>query len=212
MHRPGRHLPMAFLAVISGPLASGKTGVCVRLHHRLGAAGYQPSGIVQENSRNETGFPVGIRFRHLSSGAAWAWTERDPGRTPPAPFDFPDEPLARAVECLSRDAEEGFRPLILDEIGLLELVERKGFIEWLLDYLRREDAFLVASLRAGREEALNRLLGEKSLFADAPRLEVFSVTRESRETCLDSLYNWVLRHCPKEVGKLYLKQNMIPKR
>ncbi len=212
MHKPGRHLPMAFLAVISGPLASGKTGVCLRLHHRLSEAGYLSSGIVQENSRNGTGFPVSIRFRHLSSGAVWAWTERDPGQLPPAPFDFPDAPLARAAECLSRDAEEGFRPLILDEIGLLELGEKKGFIEWLSEYLRGENAFLVASLRAGREDALIRLLGEKGLHTDALCHEVFRVTKESRETCLDSLYNWVLRHCPKEVGKLYLKQNTIPKR
>ncbi len=203
---------MAFLAIISGTIASGKTGVCVGLYHRLREAGYASSGIIEETSRNKTGLPVSIRFRHLSTETVWAWTERNPDQIPQAPFDFPEAPLARAVECLSRDAAAGSRPLLLDEVGLLEIREGKGFGEWLIDYLRREDAFLIVSVRAGREDALFKILGGAGIHDDALSPEVFRITEESRKTCLDSVYNWVLRHCPKEVGKLYLNQNTIPKR
>ena len=203
---------MAFLAIISGPLGSGKTGICRRLYQRLREAGYPASGIVEETSRNERGIPVGIGFRHLSTGEGWAWTERNSREDPPPAFDFPEAPLARAVEHLSQDAGAGLRPLILDEVGLLEIRDGKGFGGWLSGYLRRKDAFLIVSVRTGREDAFLEFLGslgvpQKTLVIGTARL-----TGESRETCLDSAYNWVLRHCPKEAGKLYFNQNTIPKR
>lgn len=196
---------MAFLALISGPMASGKTVVCTRLYKKLIEAGYPASGIVQETLRNKTGLPVSISFRHLSSGDLWQWTERDPARSPPVPFDFPEEPLVAAIDRLARDNTAGCFPIILDEIGLLEIRDGKGFLTWLLDYLRQPDSCLVASLRAGREEGLLEFLDKAGLHRECLVIKVFQVEEKNRESCFASVSNWVFRHCPKGIGKLYLK-------
>lgn len=199
---------MSFLALITGALGSGKTTICSSLFTGLRSAGYPAAGIVEMVSRNEDGLPIKISFRDLSTHEEWLWTERVSGLPLPQPFTFPEEPLERAIALLSALASEKRCPLILDEIGLLEIESGKGFLKWILDYLHREDSILIASLRKGREEALLRhLSGWKPLIVQS-----FECMENARAACLDAALKWTVQHCRAGNEKVYLQQNTILKR
>lgn len=199
-----RHWVMASLALITGLIGSGKTTICSSLYGILLDSGYPVSGLVQKTERNEYGFPTRIGFHDLSTGKYWPWAERESGFPTPPPFVFPEQPLALAIACLSRAAEEGKRPIILDEIGLLEIESGIGFLGWVLGYLGRDDACLIASLRKGRAESFLKIIADASPRGKQLESSVFGIEGENGDSYLRSALDWTLRHCPKQGGNVYL--------
>jgi len=195
---------MAFLALIAGPIGSGKTTICSSLYDSLLSSGYPVSGLIQETERNENGLPIRIGFRDLATRKSWPWTERQSSFPIPPPFVFPEQPLQKAIARLSEAAAEGRRPLILDEIGLLEIESEKGFLAWVREYLSHEDSFLIASVRKGREESLLNILVDKAPERKSLEAGVFEIEGKNRDACLDSALKWTLRHCPTQNGNVYL--------
>jgi nucleoside-triphosphatase THEP1 len=200
----GRHWLMASLALITGPIGSGKTTICSSLYVRLRDAGYLVSGLIQETRRNENGLPIRIDFRALSTGKSWPWTERKSGDPCPSPFMFPEQPLQEALACLSQAEAENRYPLILDEIGLLEIERGIGFLKWVESYLEHENSFLIASLRNGREKCFLEIIADKASHGKPLQASVFEIEGKNREACLNSALNWTLRHCPKRDVNVYL--------
>jgi len=202
---------MRKILFILGDMRSGKTSTCKSLFSRLTDLSLKPYALVEENERDDAGIPVKLFLHELNSGRISLLGTRDPpGEDPrenpadqslaPAkegygPFDFSAEAFGEAVYGLEAAWCDGFSPIILDEVGPLEVLGHAGFREWLLRALSREHCFLVISMRPGLVGAFMDLMDAN--IPDARDIDAgsFSLEELDPEKMLDALSKVILRHC-----------------
>ena len=195
---------MRKILLVLGDMLSGKTSLCKNLFTHLTDLSLKPYALVEENERDEAGIPVKLFLHELNSGAIsplGTRTARGSGSPPTSPkekygpFEFREKAFEEAGDRLQSAWREGFSPIILDEVGPLEIPARAGFWQWLVWVLSREDCLLVVSMRPGLAGAFLDLVD--STIPDAGNIGIrgFSLARQNREKTLRALSDEILLHC-----------------
>ena len=216
---------MRKILLVLGDMLSGKTSLCKSLFSRLTALSLKPYAIVEENERDDLGIPVKLFLHELNTGKISLLGTREASRhqapteaskytksTLPkslqasspliacarenyGPFKFSAEVFVEAASRLTSAWNDGFSPIILDEVGPLELLERAGFREWLIWALSQKDCFLVISMRPGLKSSFMDLIDANTLDAQGLAIKSFSFAELNDEKMLEALSKEILRHC-----------------
>ena len=195
---------MRKILLVLGERLSGKTSVCKNLFSRLNNLSLRPYALVEENERDGAGIPVKLFLHELNSGAIsplGARTSRREGGPPASPegrygpFEFLEKAFDEAGDRLQSAWRGGFSPIILDEVGPLEIPALAGFWKWLAWALSRENYLLVVSMRPGLADSFLDLVD--SSIPDAGNIETrsFSLAGLNQEKMLQALSKEILLHC-----------------
>lgn len=133
------------LTIITGPLNSGKSTTLLSLLH----AEQSPGGLIQRKlTRESDGFVTGydlVRLRDRLAIPFARWTEDLPHDWDGGPslgrYSFSLSAITKAIACIQDDIREGRHPIVVDEIGRLEL-QAEGFFP-VIEMLAQSDAILV---------------------------------------------------------------------
>ena len=185
---------MKKILFVLGDKLSGKTSVCKSLFSRLTDLSLKPYALVEENERDEAGIPVKLFLHELNSGAISPLGART-SQGKYGPFEFREKAFDEAEGRLRSAWHEGFSPIILDEVGPLEIPALAGFWKWLAWALSQENYLLVVSMRPGLIGTFLDLVD--SSVPDAGNIEIrsFSLAELNQEKMLRALSKEILLHC-----------------
>lgn len=202
---------MRKIVFILGDMLSGKTSTCKSLYSRLNDLSMKPYALVEESERNNAGIPMKLSLHELNSGRIFLLGTRDPpdelaredpGEPPLAPskenygpFKFSAEVFEEAEYRLESAWHDGFCPIILDEVGPLEVLVQAGFWKWLALALSREHCFLVVTMRPGLIGIFMDLMNANIPDARKIAARSFSLVALNPEKMLEALSKEILRHC-----------------
>jgi hypothetical protein len=170
---------MRGVTLILGGMRSGKTLFCEKLYREFSDRGAPAYALIEENERDQAGVPVRLWFREPTTEARWDLGERLPsegrgtghgtggdrdvlsGPRDYPPFRFSPSAFAIAASRLEAAFRGGKCPLIVDELGSLEMREDAGLWPWLSSALREPNFSFFLSMRPeleatflGRSESL----------------------------------------------------------
>ncbi len=180
--------------LLVGPMASGKTSLCKKLYAAMKAEGINPFALVEENLRNEAGYPIELWYSELGTGKRRFLGRRADAFPALSPFVFDPAAFAWADGRIHKAVEEGCGALILDELGPLELQRNGGIMPSLEWALTTASCPIVLTLRPDLEAFV------------VPRLPVpmtrtpllFQLSPNPREIEGFSIVQRIIRHCQKE--------------
>jgi hypothetical protein len=174
--------------LIIGDRLSGKTSLCKSLYTRFIDLSLKPYAIVEENERDDRGIPIRLILHELTTGqktmlgTRMASTQEDYG-----PFSFAEGAFGEAAQGLTTALRDGFSPIILDEVGPLEVLGHGGFWNWLSWAIGQENCFLVISIRPGLESAFIELVNSVSLAASGIDIKKFYLGTRTQKKILADL-------------------------
>jgi nucleoside-triphosphatase THEP1 len=158
------------VVLVSGGMASGKTSFCRSLASQCALRGHPAAGIVQDSVRGPDGLPMELYIRDLESGESRVLAMRKPPSqgVPPQPFDFSEETLDWALGILFAALDDGGAPIIIDEVGPLELRNGRGLrpaLDRAALSLRSAglDSPLIVTVRQSLEAELLELFGSATV-------------------------------------------------
>jgi nucleoside-triphosphatase THEP1 len=161
---------MRTLYLVSAPRGFGKTSFCEALHANLTHFGLFPCSIVEKSERNAQGIPFCIELKNLETGERMVFAKRKAADNAGAypSFLFDDSAFAWAGLKLTEAIAEARKPIILDEVGPLEIEYSKGFAPIVLELLNTFEGPLVLTIRPSLLEKfekrfLNESAGEWNL-------------------------------------------------
>jgi len=160
------------IAVLTGPLGSGKTTTCLRLVDLARQHGLDCAGIISP-ARFDGGVKVGIDALDVRTGQRRPLAEADDSpadlRTTRYRFDADAMAWGAAILAMACPCEV----LIVDEIGPLELERGQGWVNVLGTLRAGRFGMAVVVVRPGLVDAFRATVGDMSLslftppFADA---------------------------------------------
>lgn len=186
---------MRNLILIFGSMRSGKTSLCKALFHILQQKSARPFGIIEENQRDGRGIPLVINLRDLAKDESMALASRKPlpdgdipdGASPGEeypPFNFNEEAFSWAMDRLKDAIAKGCGPVILDEIGALEIRQGGGFLKAVVWAMDHGDAPLVLTLRPELEESLLERLSSMTATGPVKRFQTGDVDAETMASAI----------------------------
>lgn len=192
---------MRKLMIITGPMRSGKTRLCQELFIILKQDSLSPFSITEENIRDAAGIPISLSLRDEETRETMALGSREegpalPGR-PYGAFRFSSEAFAWADARVRAAVARGCGPVIIDEIGPLEVHEEKGFfgtLEWVAE---NGSSPLLITIRPELEEAF---LAKRSPQWRDKLAGMYPLTATSFSRTLEALSGDVFRHCQDQKG------------
>ncbi len=210
---------MRELVLVTGSMRAGKTSLCKALFRILRQKTARPFGIIEENRRDDRGIPLVIDLLDLATGESIAFASRkavpeglsqeraSPGNGYP-PFAFRAEAFAWAMDRLKAAIEGGCGPVILDEIGALEIRQGGGFLKvavWAMDH---GESPLVLTLRPEFEESLLVRLSAMTATGPAKR---FRADDSDAETLASTIADYLFS-IARPVKGLYSKSRNLLKK
>jgi len=180
--------------LILGTMASGKTSLCKKLFDAMKAECSNPFALVEENIRNEEGYPVELWYSELGTGERQFLGRRADVFPTLNPFIFNPAALAWADARIHKAVQEGCEALILDELGPLELLHNGGIMPSLEWALTTASCPIILTLRPDLEASLLSRL-------PAPMARAalrFQLSTNPREIEGFSIVQRIIRHCQKE--------------
>ncbi|MHB0896971.1 MAG: nucleoside-triphosphatase [Spirochaetales bacterium] len=187
---------MRKLMIITGPMRSGKTRFCRELFSILRQDSLSPFSITEENARDAAGIPISLSLRDEETGETMALGSRAegpalPGR-PYGAFHFSGEAFAWADARVRAAVARGCGPVMLDEIGPLEVREGGGFsgtLEWVIE---NGECPLLLTLRPELEQAF---LAKRSSLWRSNLAGIYPLSATSFNRMLKVVSSDVSRHC-----------------
>lgn len=198
---------MRQLILLAGPMRSGKTTFCKALFPLIARESHSAFAIVEENQRDAEGIPVSLSLRNLGTGETFylgsrGQEPREFGKPYP-PFTFSAEAFSWAESNLMKAVGECDCPVLIDEIGPLEVRGGGGFfrmVEWAIE---NGTCPLLVTIRPDLVEAfIDRLSSSSGM----PEHKRFSISSLSFDRTLRSVFNEVFRHCQEGKGILYYEE------
>ena len=194
---------MRRLMIITGPMRSGKTRFCRELFRILRQDSLSPFSITEENARDAAGIPISLSLRDEETGETMALGSRAdgpalPGR-PYGAFRFSGEAFAWADAKVRAAVARGCGPIIIDEIGPLEVNEGGGFsgtLEWAAE---NGDCPLLLTLRPELEDAF---LAKCSPLWKSNLAGVYPLSATAFSRTLEAVSGDVFRHCQDLKGNI----------
>lgn len=159
------------IVLVSGRRGSGKTTFCRHLVRDLAGRGFHPGGILGTGIFDDDGRKTGVYAESAVTGERRVLAEiRDPaagtggnGDRRIGRYSFFDGTFQWAVGVLRKDIREDRRPVIIDEIGPLEIEKHGGYYPVLAECRENPPTFLVAVVRPELIPAVRGLfVSEKS--------------------------------------------------
>jgi len=182
--------------LIIGDMRSGKTSLCKSLYLRLNDLSLKPYALVEENERDDRGIPTRLILHELTSGRkALLGTRKASAQEKYDPFQFSREAFKEAAIGLTSALHDGFSPVILDEVGPLEVLRHDGFWNWLLWALGQKNCLLVISIRPGLENAFIELVRSVFLGTSSIDIKSFSLAELDAKKMLAGLSKEILQYC-----------------
>jgi len=168
--------------LLTGERQMGKTTVCKQVAELTHGLGYDPAGVLAPALLDEDGLPMAYHALMVSDGEqrllAQANGDLDGLRTGRYSFDV--DVFSWVIGRLRRAISQGCDLLIIDEIGPLELEQRRGLAPILSDL---SDGRLPPLLLVVRSELAGRL---QKWLSDIP-FRTFTVTLENRQALPDAI-------------------------
>jgi nucleoside-triphosphatase THEP1 len=179
------------IALLSGEIGAGKTTACQRVVDLTRTRGFACGGLLTP-PLIEDGRKVGIVGVDLGSGEqrVMARLDRDLGGPRVGCYHFTTDAFAWANAVIASAVDAGCDPLVVDEIGPLELMKGTGLAPALnlLEVVPRALIVVRLSLLDTLRDRLKR--GRASL--PAPTIQVFLTTASSRDRLPDEITSWLL--------------------
>lgn len=118
------------IALVTGEIGSGKTTVCQRTLDRLLRLGMRCMGILSLPCFDAVGVKSGIDVLDVTTGERRHLADyiHNGGKTI-GHYSFDEKTSSWAVERLAAAVASGPDLLVVDEIGPLEMVRRRGFVD-----------------------------------------------------------------------------------
>ncbi|HEY9055185.1 MAG TPA: hypothetical protein VIO60_10250 [Rectinemataceae bacterium] len=188
---------MAHLYLAIGARSSGKTTCLSELWRLMNKPGCNPCAIIEENSRDALGFPVRIFFRDMESGRSVLLASRPSSSIP---FSFDEGAFAWAGERLREAHARQAKPIIVDELGPLELEDSGGLRPYLDLLLKTHPGPLVFSLRPSLLPAIDELA--RNLGMGRWVLHTVQVEAFGSHFCAERLFRMLEAHCHRAEAKI----------
>lgn len=168
--------------LISGDRCSGKTETCRKLFLLMRDMGMDPYGIIEESERDGSGIPLSLRFRELTTGKEVLLGRRaargDGGSYPP--FIFRRNAIAWANSAIDSRMASAGGPILLDEIGPLELTRKRGLLPAVNRMAGDAKRHIIMTVRTDLLSLMEAMLAER--LDGGFRLSAFSLGgRQDRE-------------------------------
>lgn len=188
---------MRDLIVLKGAMRAGKTTFCRALYRELSKTPLRPFAIVEENTRDREGYPLSLFLRDLGSGEGIALASRPraasrAGSRSRIPFVFSEQAFAWAEAKIKKAVAEGAGPVIIDEIGPLEALDRGGFWDTLPWVMERGEYPLLLTLRPELERPV--VDGLKAAIGDFS-LRGFVLDSAESQNVSESFFKRIFCHC-----------------
>ncbi len=135
---------MPHLYLVIGARAAGKTRCLSNVAASLDISRWSPFAILEESIRDAAGFPLRIAFIDARTGDSTTLATR---AFSDQPFAFHDEAFSWALTRIKAALARSARPIILDEVGPLEIIDSGGLRPALDLLLLEYRGPLVLSLR-----------------------------------------------------------------
>jgi nucleoside-triphosphatase THEP1 len=169
--------------ILTGEIGIGKTTACRKAVEKAVNRGLSAGGILTPpivDDRKKTGFYA----EDLRTGERWVLGSRDPGSGLEGPvygiYRFSIDGFKKAYGALKTAVVERCGLIVLDEIGPLEIIHKKGFFRILGPLFDQENAYLLLVVRPSLVEDVKKMLGER-------KTEVFTADTKSRDSLPDTL-------------------------
>ena len=163
--------------ILTGKIGTGKTTACRKAVKKAVEKGLKAGGILTPPIY-EDGKKTGFYAEDLSTGERWVLGSKDtdPGAagTVFGMYRFLISGFARAYGVLKTAMADRCGLIVLDEIGPLEVVHKKGFWRILEPLFDHKDAYLLLVVRPSLIEDVKRMLGDR-------KITVFTLDRENRD-------------------------------
>ena len=169
--------------ILTGEIGSGKTTACRKAAKNAAEKGLKAGGILTPPiyaDEKKSGFSA----EDLSTGERWPLGSKDTGPGLKGPvfglYRFSIGGFARAFGVLKTAMADQCDLIVLDEIGPLEVVHKKGFWRILETLFDQKDAYLLLVVRPSLIEDVKGMLGDR-------RTVVFALDQENRDTLPDKI-------------------------
>lgn len=168
--------------ILTGKRQVGKTTVCRQVAELARGLGYGPAGVLAPALLGEDGLPVAYHALMVSDGQQrlLARADGDLGGPRTSRYSFDADVFSWVIGRLRRAISQGCDLLIVDEIGPLELKQRKGLAPILSDF---SAGGLPPLLLVVRPELAGQL---QERLPDVP-FRTFTVTQENRQALADAI-------------------------
>jgi nucleoside-triphosphatase THEP1 len=169
--------------ILTGEIGIGKTTACRNAVRNASGRGFHTGGILTPPIFVD-GKKTGFYAEDLRTGERWVLGTRDTGAPIEGPvygiYRFAIDGFKRAYGALKTAVVERCDLIVLDEIGPLEIVHKKGFFRILEPLFNVKDAYLLLVVRPSLVEDVTKMLGER-------RTELFTVDIQTRDRMPDTL-------------------------
>jgi nucleoside-triphosphatase THEP1 len=163
--------------ILTGKIGSGKTTACRKITKITAEKGLKTGGILTPPIYSD-GKKTGYYAEDLSTGERWGLGSKDtgPGETGTVfgLYRFLIGGFARAFGVLKTAMADRCGLIVLDEIGPLEIVHKKGFWRILETLFDVKDSYLLLVVRPSLIEDVKKMLGDRKIM-------VFTLDRENRD-------------------------------
>jgi nucleoside-triphosphatase THEP1 len=169
--------------ILTGKIGTGKTTACRKAVKKAVEKGLAAGGILTPPIY-EDGTKTGFYAEDLGTGERWVLGSKDTDPGSPGTvfgmYRFLIGGFARAFGVLKTAIADRCGLIVLDEIGPLEIVHKKGFWRMLETLFDVKDSYLLLVVRPSLIEDVKKLLGDK-------RTVVFTLDKENRDTLPDTI-------------------------
>lgn len=156
---------MRELTIVTGEMRSGKTKAARRAYESFRRRGFAALACLELCVRDSAGAPLDLSLQLLPGGEIRHLAAR-PSRE--LPFAFREEPFEWVRAMLDPEGRAGIDPLVLDELGPLEILEGRGHLPFFREVLAREDARVVCTVRKKLLEDFLRLIVDSGFGDSGP--------------------------------------------
>ncbi len=169
--------------ILTGKIGIGKTTACRKTVEKAAGRGLSAGGILTPPIVDD-GKKTGFYAEDLRTGKRWVLGTRDTGAGIEGPvygiYRFSIDGFKKAYGTLKTAVVERCDLIVLDEIGPLEIVHKKGFFRILGPLFDQEDAYLLLVVRPSLVEDVTKMLGER-------KTEVFTADIQTRDRMPDTI-------------------------
>ena len=164
--------------ILTGEIGVGKTTACRKAAKQAVCMGLSSGGILTPPIY-EDGRKTGFFAEDLKTGEQWPLGTKGTGSDLKGPvfgiYRFSIDGFSKAYGTLKTAVVERCDLIVLDEIGPLEIVHKKGFWRILRPLFDQKNAFLLLVVRPSLIEDVKKMLGERRIF-------VFTANTENRNS------------------------------
>jgi nucleoside-triphosphatase THEP1 len=163
--------------ILTGKIGAGKTTACRKVAQKAAGMGLFAGGILTPPIF-DGGKKTGFYAEDLQTGERWVLGTRNFGSGIQGPvygiYRFSIEGFKKAYGVLKSAVVSRCDLIVLDEIGPLEIVHKRGFWRILEPLFDQKNAYLLLVVRPSLMEEVTRMLAGR-------KTEVFTADRDNRD-------------------------------